>query len=194
MTKETQTRSVLAQVRELVPLRALTPSESRQIIERQATRLLRLADVAGPPVPVEQLAQLLPRVQVVYFSGLPSSGRTQWTGSRWTIVVDSGEAPVRQRFSLGHELAHVIYHPIADTVLPDTARTSAHDRLEQSCEYFSACLLMPRVWVKRAYYEGMHDVPSLARLFDVSWVATQVRLEQLGLTPRTQQQSTRSAA
>jgi hypothetical protein len=40
---------------------------------------------------------------------------------------------------------------------------------------------MPRTWLKRAYYEGIQDVPSLARLFGVSWVALRVRLEQLGL-------------
>lgn len=40
---------------------------------------------------------------------------------------------------------------------------------------------MPRVWMKRAYFdEGIQDVPSLARLFGVSWVAMRVRLEQLG--------------
>jgi hypothetical protein len=35
--------------------------------------------------------------------------------------------------------------------------------------------------MKRAYYDGMQDVPGLARLFNVSWVAMRVRLEQLGL-------------
>jgi hypothetical protein len=40
---------------------------------------------------------------------------------------------------------------------------------------------MPRMWMKRAYFdEGIQDVPSLARLFGVSWLAMQVRLEQLG--------------
>jgi hypothetical protein len=40
---------------------------------------------------------------------------------------------------------------------------------------------MPRLWMKRAYYdERIQDVPSLARLFGVSWLAMRVRLEQLG--------------
>jgi protein involved in plasmid replication-relaxation len=38
-----QNRSVLGQVRDLAPHRALTPGKSRQIIERQATRLLRVS-------------------------------------------------------------------------------------------------------------------------------------------------------
>lgn len=194
MTEETTARSTLGQVRDLAPHRALTPGESRQIIERQATRLLKLAAIFGPPVPVEEVIASLPRIEVKRFAGLPSSGRAQWSVGRWILLVDSGEAKVRQRFSLGHELAHVIYHPLAATVLPDLPKQTADSRLEQSCEYFAACLLMPRVWIKRAYFdEGIQDVPSLARLFNVSWVAMRVRLEQLGLAPRIAPEQPRSA-
>lgn len=180
--------TVLSQLRELAPDRALTPSEARQIIDRQTTRLLSLAQVLGPPVPVESVIALLPRVTIRRFPDLPTSGRTQWAGSQWVILVSSDEAPVRQRFSLGHELAHVVYHPLSDTTLPAYKEVSAEDRLEQACEYFAACLLMPRTWVKRAYcYEGIQDVPGLARLFEVSYLAVQIRLEQLGLVPRIEQ-------
>jgi hypothetical protein len=54
---------------------------------------------------------------------------------------------------------------------------------------------MPRVWIKRAYFDNaIQDVPSLARLFNVSWLALRVRLEQLGLVARTPVQNSRSAA
>jgi len=186
MRQETKPLSTLAAVRELVPQRALTPGESRQVIERQATRLLKLAGIAGPPVPVRELVESLPRIEVKRFPGLPTSGRTQWAGNRWVILVASDEPPVRQRFSLGHEVAHVVYHPLEDVVLPTIETTTSEERLEQACEYVSACLLMPRMWVKKAYcVDGIQDVPSLSRLFNVSWVAMQVRLEQLGLVPRT---------
>jgi predicted transcriptional regulator len=185
MSEETKPRSTLAQVRDLAPHRALTPGEARQVLERQATRLLKLSGIAGPPVPVEQIVASLPRIEVRRHADLPTSGRTQWTGTRWVILLDSGEARVRQRFSLGHELAHVIYHPLAGMVLPDRGERSAEERLEQACEYFAACLLMPRLWIKRAYFdESIQDVPSLARLFSVSWVALRLRLEQLGLVAR----------
>lgn len=182
---ETRPRSALAAVREQVPDHSLTPWEAKQVIERQATRLLKLADVHGPAVPVEAVARTLPRVTVRRVPDLPSSGRAQWNGHVWVILVDSTEPAVRQRFSMAHELAHVIYHPLAATALPETKRTSAEQRLEQACEYFAACLLMPRTWMKRAYFnEGIQDVPSLARLFGVSWVSMQIRLEQLGFVAR----------
>lgn len=185
MTEEIKTRSVLGQVRDLAPHRALTPGESRHVIERQATRLLKLAGIAGPPVPIEELLSGLPRLEIKRYPGLPSSGRAQWSTGRWVLLVDADEPKVRQRFSLCHELGHVIYHPMAATVLTELPKATADERLEQSCEYFAACLLMPRLWIKRAYYDdGIQDVPSLARLFNVSWVAMRVRLEQLGLVPR----------
>ncbi len=185
MPEETITdRSVLAQVRDLVPPRPLTPTESRQVLERQATRLLKLMTVAGPPVPIEQILTELPRVEIRRSPGLRTSGRTEWAGNRWIILVAEDEAHVRQRYYMGHELAHVIYHPLADLSLAATDTIDAVTRLEKSCEYFAACLLVPRLWIKQAYFEDrIQDVPSLARLFGVSWIAMRVRLEQLGLIP-----------
>jgi hypothetical protein len=181
MTEETKTRSVLAQVRDLLPPRPVTAAESRWVLERQATRLLKLSEIAGPPVPVDELVAGLPRLLVKFFPGLPTSGRTQWVDGHWVILVDADEPVVRQRFSLAHELAHVILHPLADIALPNARETTAEARLEYACEYFAACLLMPRTWMKRAYFhDGIQDVPSLARLFGVSWLAMRIRLEQLG--------------
>jgi len=110
---ETKPRSKLSELRAMVPERALTPSEARQVLERQATRLLKLADVHGPAVPVDDVATSLPRVVVKRVPDLPTSGRAQWSGQAWVLLVDSTEAKVRQRFSLAHELAHVIWHPLS---------------------------------------------------------------------------------
>lgn len=53
--------------------------------------------------------------------------------------------------------------------------------IEQLCDYFAACLLMPRTWVKNAYAGGTQEIPKLARLFDVSEPAMRVRLTSIGL-------------
>jgi len=97
---------------------------------------------------------------------------------------------------MGHELAHVVFHPDYPLTFGPYGDVTTDERLEGACEYFAACVLMPRLWMKRAYYDhGMQDVPSLARLFNVSWVAMQVRMEQLGLVASTQSSpSSRSAA
>jgi predicted transcriptional regulator len=195
MTQETKPRSTLAMLREQVPQRPLTGYEVRQVLDRQATRLLKLSETFGPPVPVEAIATALPRVVVKRVEGLPSSGRAQWSGVAWVLLVDAKEAKVRQRYSLAHELAHVIWHPLSAHVLPDTNHSSASQRIEAACEYFAACLLMPRMWMKRAYFdESIQDVPSLARLFGVSWLAMRVRLEQLGFVPAAEREERKEAA
>jgi Zn-dependent peptidase ImmA (M78 family) len=56
--------------------------------------------------------------------------------------------------------------------------------IEQLCDYFAACLLMPRPWVKRAYCGGVQNVAQLASMFDVSQPAMQVRLSAIGLIDR----------
>src|SRR5690349_12664294 len=130
--QETRPRSTLATLRDQVPDRPLTAGEARQILERQATRLLRLSETYGPPVPVEAIATALPRVIVKRIPDLPSSGRAQWNGSAWVLLVDAREAKVRQRYSLAHELAHVIWHPLSDHALPETKRSSADQRMESA--------------------------------------------------------------
>jgi hypothetical protein len=49
MTHETKPRSTLAMLREQVPQRPLTGYEVRQVLDRQATRLLKLSETFGPP-------------------------------------------------------------------------------------------------------------------------------------------------
>ena len=132
MTDETKPRSTLAMLREQVPQRPLTGYEVRHVLDRQATRLLKLSETFGPPVPVEAIATALPRVVVKRVEGLPSSGRAQWNGAAWVLLVDAKEAKVRQRYSLAHELAHVIWHPLSAQALPDTKRSPASERIESA--------------------------------------------------------------
>lgn len=52
---------------------------------------------------------------------------------------------------------------------------------ELMCDYFAACLLMPRPWVKRLWAQGVQDTAVLAATFNVSPAAMNVRVQQLGL-------------
>ena len=49
------------------------------------------------------------------------------------------------------------------------------------CDYFAACLLMPRPWVKRLWAQGAQDAAVLAATFNVSPAAMNRRLQDLGL-------------
>lgn len=173
--------SVIASLRLLVPNRPLTYEESLRVAERQAERLLALADVTAPPVP-EGVVSALPRVQVRRLSPIPVSGSTHWAKSQWLIVLNGAEPAVRARFSLMHEFKHALDNPFVRILYPATAGMTSHARIEQVCDYFAACVLMPKVWVRRAWAtDRVQELDKLARRFGVSQAAMRVRLLQLGL-------------
>lgn len=174
-------KTILTQLREIVPHRRLTYGESLRVAELQAAKLLALRGVTLPPVS-EEVVTDLPRVQVRRVSPFVASGASHWAKGKWQIVVNGSEAPVRQRFTMAHEFKHVIDHPFIGVLYPDTPGQKGYDRAEQVCDYFAACLLMPKAWVKDAYCNRrIQRLDLLARRFQVSQMAMRVRLLQLGI-------------
>jgi Zn-dependent peptidase ImmA (M78 family) len=173
-------RSIIAQLRDQVPIRPLGREEALRVAERQAQRLLALSEITEPPVP-ESMIERLPRMQVERISPLPISGSTYWSQGRWLVVLNGSEPHVRQRFSLAHELKHVIDHPFYDVLFRGFPDEQRHIWIEQVCDFFAGCVLMPRPWVKHAWTHGIQRLPKLAAHFGVSQAAMQVRLHQIGL-------------
>lgn len=172
----------IAEVRRMCPRRSLAPWEARTVAERQAHRLQTLLGVSEPPFP-EQGIEYLPRVEVRYARVRRLAGAVSWRSGRWRIVVNRDDPWGRQRFSLAHELKHLIDHPVRSAVYPDTRFGSGEHLAEKTADYFAACLLMPKAWLKRCYYdEGFHDPRVLARRFQVSTQAMRYRFDQLGLS------------
>lgn len=185
---ETRTSTpLLARLRELVPRRGLSPAEAKLIAERQAAILLAHTKVTQPAVP-DGIVNDLPFVAVTRRPGFPTSGMATQTDSGWVIVLRAEEAKVRQRFSLFHELKHVLDDPFVEWLYPTKNGHSPEDRAERISDYFAACVLMPKVWIKRDWAGGgIQDIDRLARRYDVSRVAMAVRLVELKLllpTPR----------
>jgi hypothetical protein len=179
--------SRLAQVRALMPTRPLTQSEALRVAELQAARLLEFGGVEQPPVP-EGLITGMARVKVERVSPLPMSGYTTWNKGRWLIVLNYAEPLTRQRFSLFHEAKHLFDHPFIAEAYRQVQGQRPEEWAERVCDHFSACVLMPKAWVKAAYCnEGLQQLAPLARRFGVSQAAMRVRLLNLGLiepTPR----------
>lgn len=171
---------IIKRLRDLVPIRALTQTESLRIAELQAARLLELTDTTQPAVP-EALISELPQLQVERIKLAGLSGAAEWSHGRWVILLNGAEPPVRQRFSLVHEFKHILDNPFIQVLYPDTATTSRHERAEQVCDYFAGCVLVPRPWLKREWARGTQDVRQLADRFGVSQAAIRVRLLQTGL-------------
>ena len=175
---------VIARLRDFVPIRTLTREEALRIAELQAMRFHDLVGNYSPPLP-ERLIAEIPRLQVERISPIPVSGSTHWASSRWLIVLNGAEPEVRQRFSLAHEFKHILDHRFIDVLYQGVSPRDRTRWVEQVCDYFAGCLLMPRPWVKRAFASGIQQLPALAAQFGVSQTAMQVRLLQIGLIDRT---------
>jgi len=181
----TQTLPILARLRELVPRRGLSPAEAKLIAERQATILLAHTGIDKPAVP-DSIVTELPFLAVTRRPGFPTSGMATQTDTGWVIVLRAEEAKVRQRFSLIHELKHVLDDPFIEWLYPTRSGYSPEDRAERICDYFAACVLMPKMWIKRDWAGGgIQDITRLARRYHVSQVAMAVRLAELRLLPPT---------
>jgi hypothetical protein len=188
MTKTTQ-RQAIKELRALVPTRPMTLSESYTKAEQQATASLRLIGITHPSIDLGWIFEL-PKVDVQLrpryrMDGL--SGVTTFTGGRYLVLVNKNDSHARRRFTLAHELKHVIDYTAAPVIhrhlgYGDPDRQSA--QIEAICNHFAACLLMPRNWVKIAWLRGLQDVTSLSGLFGVSEEAMEHRLNFLGYIDR----------
>lgn len=172
----------ITELRSLMPARAVTWSEAYSVAERQAARLLELMHVCEPPVPMFVVSSL-PNVSVDCRAGWPTSGMAIAHGSGWRIVLCADEPRQRQRYSLAHELKHVLDDPVAEQLFGHLTPEKRERRAETLCNYFAACLMMPRAWIKRDYCSGIQAPDELARRYFMSRLAMQLRLDELGLAP-----------
>jgi Zn-dependent peptidase ImmA (M78 family) len=166
--------------------------------ENKATEVLRRHNVTSIPVPIEQIAQA-EGAQIVrqHFDG-DQSGFVYQDGRLKIIGINSATSHRRQRFSIAHELGHMLMHQ-SDAVLVDRivqihnrdhTSSLAIDPVEIQANAFAAAALMPSEHVIQ-HVQDMLDllgsvsrerlVADLAQTFDVSSEAMGYRLINLGV-------------
>jgi len=173
---------VIAELRALMPRRAMTWSEAHSVAERQAALLLDLMHVAEPPVPMFVVSSLA-GISVDRRADWPTSGMAVTNGQGWRIVLCSSEPRQRQRYSLAHELKHVLDDPFNEQLYGHLTPDRRRQRAEALCNHFAACLMMPRPWIKHDWCGGLQRVATLARRYYMSQQAVRRRLAELGLAP-----------
>jgi len=177
-------RSTVSHLRGLMPTRQIRTWEARRVAETQAYRLRILLGDNAPGFDMDQITAM-PRIEVSIDSDIAASGTTHWQAGSWRIQINGNEALVRQRFTLAHEFKHVLDAPLLDSTYASIAdQIDGEQQIEQICDYFAACLLMPKRWVKRLWGEGITNLDALADAFDVSTIAMKRRLEDIGLVDR----------
>lgn len=142
-----------------------------------ANYVLRRMGVIRPPVPVEAIARDLD-VKIVRKPSLGAAGILQSTRNDATIWVNGSDQPVRQRFTIAHELGHLLLHAIG-IQFRDHAFGPSRDAKETEANDFAAALLMP-LWLLEPIVVGSkRGTDQLAALFEVSVAAINVQLSKL---------------
>jgi len=103
--------------------------------------------------------------------------------SGYSIYVNTFDAPVRQRFTIAHEIAHFVLHrDLIDSEIVDRQmyRSNLGNVYETQANRLAADILMPASLVRKEF-QACRDAASLARRFDVSAEAMEIRLQSLGL-------------
>ncbi|MDQ7903091.1 ImmA/IrrE family metallo-endopeptidase [Phytohabitans sp. ZYX-F-186] len=168
-----------------MPHRHLTRGESFALAERQANYALQLTGQTRPDVHLDWILDL-PKVEVQLaprykMDGL--AGFTTFTHGRYFIMVNKNDNHTDRRLTLAHEFKHLLDYTAASVIhralgYGDAARQAQY--IEDICDHFAACLLMPRIWLKRAWIAGIQDISALAGLFTVSEEDMEKRLRFLG--------------
>ncbi len=174
-------------------MKPLRPRYKR--IDQRVAELLQGRNIVAPPVAVDDIAKGL-GAQVVYenFKG-EISGLLVRRGNSIVIGVHKQQPHTRRRFTIAHELGHLVMHsgglePVHidkgfDMHLRSRASSTAEDVAEIEANAFAASLLMPREMVmadvdgQMLDFEDPRLVKRLAGRYEVSTQAMTFRLINL---------------
>lgn len=162
-------------------LEKISPEE-REILDRYMSEY---------PVKLGNLAKELGVTIKVSSLGTGISGQVSREGNQYVIRVNRNEARERQRFTIGHELAHYLLHRniidsspegIKDTVL---YRSGKPEQIEFEANRLAAEIVMPMALVEkdlRSEFGGVvteATIEGLASRFEVSKAAMEIKLSTL---------------
>jgi Zn-dependent peptidase ImmA (M78 family) len=165
-----------------------------QQFDRLTEELIARLPVTRPPVPVESIANDLGLTVEYTDLGKGVSGLLVASGTGGTIGINKRHHPVRQRFSIAHEIGHFKLHASASenlfidkeyVLFRDDRASRGEIGHEIQANMFAASLLMPAPFLRLRIAERHVDlgddeqVSELADAFQVSLAAMAYRLMRL---------------
>jgi Zn-dependent peptidase ImmA (M78 family) len=168
-------------------------------IEELTLSILKKLEVTQIPIPIKLVAEKWGLQIRPYDLGANVSGVLFLRSGLGIIGYNPSEPPVRQRFTIAHELGHYELHrnqgelfvdktdQAQKVYLRNEASSSGELKQEREANAFAAAILMPKAMVYAQLREHQFDLndekalKDLAKLFQVSLPAITYRLSNLGL-------------
>lgn len=168
-------------------------------VESRAYRLLTECGISDAPVNLEPIAAHVgATIRLEPFDGDDLSGMVFKHQGQIFVGINSNHGTNRQRFTLAHEIAHIVLHSLdqvhIDKQFPvklrDDKSSQAVDPHEIEANAFAAALLMPEAMLKRDLADFDESgwgsdwkipIGQLAKKYQVSDMAMTFRLANLGL-------------
>lgn len=164
------------------------------VVDKKLNELIELfPKLVKPPVNLKNIMSSLSiKFEEKDYEG-QLSGAAIFNGNEMIVTVSSKEPESRKRFTIAHEIGHLLLH--ADQALNidikpvtlnrDLNSSTGESWREVEANYFAAALLMPKEDVT-SYFQKWSDMDEDARLkklaqrYEVSMQAISVRLNNLG--------------
>lgn len=157
-------------------------------IELIVEKILGELGTKSLPIPVEDIA-IKNGIKISRAPSKDFSGLLIRKDGHALIGVNSNEAPVRQRFTVAHELGHYFLHPRKDAFVDyrDNKKEIMRTPTERHANMFAAALLMPQSLLAKDFKNFSKDgfteveLEKLADKYQVSEHAMRFRLINLNL-------------
>ncbi len=168
----------------------------RKLISDTVTSLLNAAGITQPAVNIKKLAEAQGVIVVEDPNDEQTSGFLfRAVGSPPIIGVNANHPPTRKRFTIAHELAHLLLHirtgvhvDYAIVKMRDARASEGTDEEEMEANRFAAEVLMPRRFLEadlaalgHIFADDERAIASLAKKYGVSPQAMAIRLSSLNL-------------
>lgn len=146
------------------------PSSGRifKLVRRLANRYQAEAGIDRPPIPADLITQADDKLSIeIRQVPLKAHHGAVWRLSDcWLVQLNSNDTPARQRFTLYHEIFHILAHSKANPVFKKSLCSRDGSFNELLADHFSAGVLVPGKWVKKIWPE-VKDINQMMAIFDV---------------------------
>ena len=154
---------------------------SRSYIEKLASDIARKLGYQAGDNLEEVVEKLGGEVISRSWKEAPADGSIHVFGEgRFHIFLSPYTGPLRDRFTIAHELGHYFLHSLAGKK-PITINREGSDLTEWEANWFAAGFLMPEDEFKKKWSELGERVEAMAYHFNVSTQTVKIRKKVLGL-------------